>query len=293
MEPSPDEAVVVGIDRSADSTRGLVYAVRRAEREGCPLWLVNAVHEVLPVGPMLPLLAGDPLVDVGNQLLAEAADLVEDLSDGRVPTRVQVALGPVAELLAEVGRGAGLIVLGNRAGSGAGRLFDGSTTFGVVSRATCPVVSVPPAWDPGAVHGRMVAAVDGSEGSVAVLAHAFALAGRLDARLEILHCWRLDPFYSYLVDEWTVQEVWGTQSHRILEGLVARASSRHPGVPYETRLEYADVADALVAHGARADLLVMGRHGYGGPRTTGAPSFLGSVSRAVLRHATCPIEVLT
>lgn len=292
MEPRFDKPVVVGIDRSADSSRALAYAVREAEREHCALWLITAVHDVVPVGPMLPLLASDPLVDVGHELLAEADALVERLSEGRVRTHLQVALGPVAELLATAGRQARLIVLGHRTGSAAQRLFTGSTTFGVVARATCPVVSVPAAWDQGREHGRVVAAIDGSLGSAGVLAHAFALAARRHAELEIVHCWRLDPFYSYLVDEWSVQQEWGTQSHRIVESLVERAAAGRPDVRYETRMEYADVADTLVGRGARADVLVMGRHGHEGLATRMVSSLLGTVTRTVLQHAPCPVEVV-
>ncbi|WP_166847190.1 universal stress protein [Isoptericola sp. BMS4] len=292
MEPRHDEPVVVGIDRSADSSRALAYAVCEAEREHCSLWLITAVHDVVPVGPMLPLLASDPLVDVGHERLAEADALVERLSEGRVRTRLQVALGPAAELLATAGRQARLVVLGHRDGTRAQRLFTGSTTFGVVARATCPVVSVPEVWDQGREHGRLVAGVDGSAGSAAVLARAFALAAQRGARLEILHCWRLDPFYSYLVDEWSVQQEWGTQSHRIIDGLVARAAAGYPGVRYETRMEYADVADTLVRRAAEADVLVIGRHGRGGLGTRMVSSVLGTVTRTVLQHAPCPVEVV-
>jgi nucleotide-binding universal stress UspA family protein len=284
--------IVVGIDDSPDSSRGLAYAVRQAERDGCAVWLINAIHEIVPLGPMMPLLAGDPFVDVGNGLLAEADELVEALSGGRVRTRLQVALGPATDLLAAAGERARLIVLGHRSGSLVERIFTGSTTFGVVARVSCPVVSVPQEWDHGVEHRRVVAALDGSQGSAAVLEHAFAAAAQRDARLEIVHCWRLDPLYSYLVDEWSVQYEWGTQARRIIDGLVEHAAARHPGVRYETRLEYADVADTLVRRGTEADVLVMGRHGHGGLGTRVATVVVGTVTRAVVQHATCPVVVV-
>jgi nucleotide-binding universal stress UspA family protein len=292
MDTRQDRPIVVGVDGSPESARALAFGVRQAERDGCSLWLINAIHEVVPVGPMLPVLRGDPLVDVGHQLLAEARDLVEDLSDGSVATRLQVALGPAVELLAAAGGQARLVVLGHRSAPFVERMFTGSTTFGVVARAVCPVVSVPEGWAQDDDRGRVVAAVDGSRCSPEVLAHAFAVAAQRSARVEVLHCWRLDPFYSYLVDEWAVQEEWGAQAHGIVDALVADAARAHPDVPFENHLEYAGVADTLVRRSADADLLVMGRHGHGALGARMMAAVLGSVTRAVLQHARCPVEVV-
>jgi len=290
--PGPDRPIVVGIDGSPESSRALAYAVRRAEREHAGLWLVNAVHEIVPVGPMLPLISGEQLLDVGHQLLEEARSVVEDLSDGAVTARLQVALGPAVDLLVAAAERARLVVLGHRSASLLERMFTGSTTFGVVSRAVCPVVSVPHEWAPENDAHRVVAAVDGSRCSADVLERAFALAQERGAALEVVHCWRLDPFYSYLVDEWSVQEEWGIQAHGIIDGLVDVASRAHPDVPFELHLEYADVPDTLVRRSADADLLVMGRHGHGALGSRMIAAVLGSVTRAVLQHARCPVEVV-
>ncbi|SKC68887.1 universal stress protein [Krasilnikoviella flava] len=292
MGTTPDRPIVVGIDGSPEASRALAFAVRQAERDGCALWLVNAVHEIVPVGPMLPLISGEPLVDVGHQLLAEARDAVEEHSDGRVGVKLQVALGPAVEVLAAAGERARLIVLGHRSASLVERMFTGSTTFGVVSRAVCPVVSVPRDWAQEADSHRVVAAIDGSGCSAEVLEHAFAVAALRGARVEIVHCWRLDPFYSYLVDEWSVQEEWGVQAHGIIDGLIEEAARAHPDVPYESDVEYADVADTLVRYSAGAELLVIGRHGHGALGSRMIAAVLGSVTRALLQHARCPVEVV-
>ncbi|MGF0117183.1 universal stress protein [Promicromonospora sp. Marseille-Q5078] len=292
MGTTTGRPIVVGIDGSPEASRALAYAVRQAERDRCSLWLINAIHEIVPVGPMLPLISGDPLVDVGHQLLAEARDVVEDLSDGTVGVRLQAALGPAVEVLAAAGGQARLVVLGHRSASLVARMFTGSTAFGVVARATCPVVSVPHDWTQEADSHRVVAAVDGSRSSADVLAHGFAVAAQRSARLEIVHCWRLDPFYSYLVDEWSVQEEWGVQAHGIIDGLIDAAARTHPDVAYELHLEYANIAEALVRCSSGADLMVMGRHGHGALGSRMIAAVLGSVTRAVLQHAHCPVEVV-
>ncbi len=292
MRTTSDWPIVVGIDGSPEASHALRYAVREAEREGCYLWLVNAIHEIVPLAPMWPLLTSDTLVDVGHELLAEAQTVVEELSGGRVSVRVQAALGPAVDVLAAAGEHARLVVLGHRSPALMERIFTGSTTFGVAARASCPVLSVPRDFDADREHGIVVAAVDGTEISPHVLDRAFTVAAERSARLEIVHCWRLDPFYSYLIDEWSVQDEWRGHTSEVIDRLVEEASSTHPSVSFETWLEYADVTDTLVRHSKDADVLILGRHGHGTRPSALVAAVLGSVTRAVLHHARCPVEVV-
>lgn len=292
MRTTSDWPIVVGIDGSPEASHALRYAVREAEREGCYLWLVNAIHEIVPLAPMWPLLTSDTLVDVGHELLAEAQTVVEELSSNRVPVRVQAALGPAVDVLAAAGEHARLIVLGHRSPALMERIFTGSTTFGVAARASCPVLSVPRTLEQGEVQDRIVAAIDGTPISACVLEHAFATAAARSARLEIVHCWHLDPFYNYLIDEWSVQDEWRGQTHQVLDQLIADAASARPDVSFETVLEYADVTDSLVRHSKGADMLLLGRHGPGTRTAALVASVLGNVTRAVLQHAHCPVEVV-
>lgn len=292
METRLDRPIVVGLDGSPDSARALRYAVHEAQRLGCGLWLVNAIHELVPVAPMWPLLTSDTLVDVGHELLADAQFVVEDLSRATVPVQVETALGPAVQVLTTASEKARMVVLGHRSAGIVERLFTGSTTFGVVARASCPVVSVPHEWDQNQTHHCVVAAIDGSSVSAAVLAHAFASASELSARLEVVHCWHLDPFYSYLVDEWSVEQEWDAQTQGMINGFVDEWSERYPAVNVETRLEYAPIADTLVRYSKDTDLLIMGRQGHGGLGLRMAMAAPGSITRAVLQHAHCPLEVI-
>lgn len=59
-------------------------------------------------------------------------------------------------------------------------------------------------------------------------------------------------------------------------------------VPTELVVVHERAAEALVRAGERSSLLVVGRHRH----TIPLGPHLGSVVRAVLRHATCPVMVV-
>lgn len=292
MSSSRDPTIVVGIDGTRESVRALQFAVVEAERTGAVLSLVNAVHEVVPVAPLWPFLLSETLVDVGRELLAEARTTVAELADGPVECRLVTASGPATQALVSAGQGAHLVVLGHRSAGVLERLFTGSTTFGVVARATCPVVSVPPDWVHDRRYDHLVAAVDGSESSAAVLACAFASAQDRSATLDVVHCWRLDPFYDYLVDEASVRQEWRAATRDRIHEMVDRLSLDHASVDAELRLDYDDVSDALVRRSYRTDVLFVGRHGHGGLAARAATANPGSTARAVIQHAHCPVEVV-
>ena len=63
--------------------------------------------------------------------------------------------------------------------------------------------------------------------------------------------------------------------------------ARHPEVDVHIELMHMRPADALVERSGRSDLLVLGRS-WAKPTV----SHLGSVTRAVLREARCPVEVV-
>ena len=292
VNTAPDLPIVVGVDGSTDSSRALRFAIVEAERADSELWLVNAVHEAIPFAPMWPALTSETLTDAGHDLLDDARSLVEQVSDGRVKSRQMTALGPAVQILGSAAEQAQLVVLGHRSAGVVERLFTGSTTFGVVARAACPVVSVPSSWEADRRYDRLVAAVDGSPMSRAILARAFAAAQDRSAQLEVVHCWRLSPFYTNLLDEWSVRQEWTRQTSGLIQELVDEWSSRYPDVVVTTRMEYAEVADALVACSEHADVMYVGRHGHGGLGTRVAMTSPGSITRALLQHAHCPLEVI-
>ena len=73
-----------------------------------------------------------------------------------------------------------------------------------------------------------------------------------------------------------------------LDAAVDEALGAEPGVEVERKLAEGDAGDVLVAESADAELLVVGSHGRSGFKA----AILGSVSRHVVAHASCPVVVV-
>ena len=73
-----------------------------------------------------------------------------------------------------------------------------------------------------------------------------------------------------------------------LEAAVADALGADPAIEVDRRVVEGDAGEVLVAEAAKADLIVVGSHG----RTGLKAALLGSVSRHVVDHATCPVVVV-
>lgn len=283
----PGDVVVVGVDGSADASRAIRYAAEEVGRTGGRLRLVHVVPETVPMAAMMPLFGTDTLVEVGHRLLADAETQATSLLTDDAAVETVLAHGPRNEALLAHTRDAALVVLGRRP-SLLAHIRTGSTTSAVASRAACPVVGVPDEWDDAPRHGRVIAAVDGSSASREVLVAGLAAAHDRRARLVVLHAWRpLAPYESVLSGP-QAAETWQRQAEPVLWAMVAGLRAAHPDVEVQVDLHYERTADALVAAGRSADLMVLGRRGDG-------PSFgmhLGATPRALLRAGVCPIEVV-
>ncbi|HEX2427948.1 MAG TPA: universal stress protein, partial [Gaiellaceae bacterium] len=76
--------------------------------------------------------------------------------------------------------------------------------------------------------------------------------------------------------------------HAVLSSAVADAIGDDATVEVEQRIVEGDPGDVLVKEAAEADLVVVGSHGRSGLTA----ALLGSVSRNVVDHASCPVVVV-
>jgi nucleotide-binding universal stress UspA family protein len=197
--------------------------------------------------------------------------------------------GPITLALINASKHANLMVLGRRGLSGLDRLFAGSTSTSVGARAECPVVVVPHAWSAHGPYARVLVGVDGSARSLPALAMAVAEASSRSAELVVVHAWEAPaPYY---VDAAEIAELVDS-CRRTAELAVAETlagwSECHPDITVTRVFETRHPVEALVAHSAEADLLVIGTRGGGG-----VPGLaLGSVARAVVAGSCSPVMLV-
>jgi nucleotide-binding universal stress UspA family protein len=277
--------IVVGIDGTEDGLRAVDYAAVEAQATSSHLLLVHVVA-LTPTSMPLPTSSEDVLRRAGERAVEIA--LARALSAGMEPVdvRVRIVSGPVSTTLISATKQASLMVLGRRGLSGLDRVFAGSSSTGVSARAACPVVVVPHAWSLGRPYARVVVGVDGSARSLPALALAVAEASSRSAELLVVHAWQ--PPIPYYVDAAEIQDVVDscrqTAELAVCETL-AGWSEQHPDITITKVFETRHPVEALVAHSAQADLVVIGTRGGGG-----IPGLaLGSVARAVVAGSCSPV----
>jgi nucleotide-binding universal stress UspA family protein len=137
---------------------------------------------------------------------------------------------------------------------------------------------------------RIVVGVDGSTGSLAALRWAEREAGLRDAALHVVRAWedtakRVAPYAARACPPG------GPQDHRTAEGRlkadVTATLGPAPLVTVDVRVAEGLAARILLDHAVGADLLVLGS------ATRCAPDDIGPVARACLRHAPCPVVVVS
>jgi nucleotide-binding universal stress UspA family protein len=138
---------------------------------------------------------------------------------------------------------------------------------------------------------HIVVGIDGSEASKAALRWAVDEARARDARVTVVHAWRVPVEYGMYegmsVPESTVEEIEKAAEQTARE-TVADVLGSDTSVPVTTDVRCGPPSRELVEAAADADLLVVGSEGHG----AFAGMLLGSVSLHVLHHAPCAVTVV-
>jgi nucleotide-binding universal stress UspA family protein len=144
--------------------------------------------------------------------------------------------------------------------------------------------------------GSIVVGVDGSPPSVAALRFAAEEAELRNATLVAIHAWTyvspaaiVDPGMIPVSEDYVGQldaELDAAQTE--LDSAIAAAFPDGPPTGFTARVVEDSAGDALVAEAADAELLVVGSSGKSGLTS----ALLGSVSRHVVSHASCPVVVV-
>ncbi len=145
--------------------------------------------------------------------------------------------------------------------------------------------------------GSIVVGVEGSDASRAALRWGAEEARLRDARLTAVHVWSFVPpqpmgepgMLAVPAGDLAGQLSSGQEaSESVLRSTVLETLGSTPDREVEERLVEGDAGEVLVELSAEADLVVVGSRGAPGL----AAALLGSVSRHVVDHATCPVVVV-
>lgn len=147
---------------------------------------------------------------------------------------------------------------------------------------------------------RIVVGVDGSDTSKAALRWAVTAATGLGAELDVvrafryppaLHDWTAVPSNYGFLPELPPEDVVERGAHDETADLVTAELGAEPAVKVTVRAERIErrPAEVLVDAAAGALMLVVGRSGHGGISDL---LRVGSVARACVEHAPCPVVVV-
>jgi nucleotide-binding universal stress UspA family protein len=282
--------IVVGVDGSESSLRALTWAVAQAVSEGRSLTLVHAIHAVTPAymdaAAVYPQEARDALRADGQQVLAAAHAEVEHRAPGLEVHEI-IRFEDPRELLLELSKEAALIVLGSRGRGKLRSLLLGSVGVALVRHAHCPVVIHRPG-NPGTVRNGILVGADASEESRVVLEFAFREASLRGLPLTVVHCFwdvQAGDLGGYMVPEASFDP---ETEKMLLSESMAGMGEKYPDVAVTSSVARGQAHEVLIRLTERMDLVVVGAH-QSGPV---ARMLFGSVSVAVVEHASCPVAVV-
>jgi len=289
-------AVVAGYDGSEEARKAVRWAAEEAAARGRGLVVAHVVGfppvpEALPGGGAWPrpgfLEAGQETA----QRHAEAmlGDIARECRRAWPELTVSTRLlsGRAPDELARAAENAELLVIGSSGLTALPRLLVGSTANELLHDYHRPIVVV----RTGEAEGdrNVVVGVDGSETSREAIGFAYDFADRHGRALVALHVWSDLPLEAMAVtptehDRELIEE----RGKPLLDEALAGYRERYPDVPVHRVIAVDRPAHALAEQAEGAALLVVGSHGRGPLRR----ALLGSVSRAMVHHAPCPVAVV-
>jgi nucleotide-binding universal stress UspA family protein len=206
---------------------------------------------------------------------------------GRLRVRTELRYGDVAEQLVAAAReaNADLLALATHGRQGFARAWFGSVAEGVLAESPVPLLVLRSDAQPAARLRRVLVPLDNTPMSIAALDVARDLAVLTAARLhllEVIDAPSEPEGQSASSTDWEDIRV-GAQAH--LDGVVAQLYAR--GIVTTGEAAIGPIARTIgrVAREQEADLIIMGTHGFTGPRR----ALHGSIADEVVRTAGLPV----
>ena len=270
---TPSAGVLAGVDGSPATVGAVRWAAREAARRHLPLDLI----QVLPPSER----PRDELRSPSGRAhaLLEQARLAADAVAPEVPVRLSVVDGVAGPALVATATHARLLVIGARPSGGITDAGVGRTVAHVMGHAPCPVIVVPPNWEPteGADSRGVLVGVDGSAEALGAIAFGADVADRAGSTLfTVTVAPRLGG-----PDE-------DTQRRYLAEGGAGIATT-HPDLVVREVVRRGAASEALLdVARSGVSLVTVGSRGLGAV----GGALLGSTSQQIVRFAPCPVAVL-
>lgn len=280
--------VLVGVDGSEGSRDALALGQILTEPGG-RLVIVH-VHPYADVSSLLTGGHSERLLREASESVAQQIDKVLDDRTERDTLIVGGRSITAALQHAALETGADLIAVGSSRRSPPGRVLAGNVADGLLSGAPVPVAIAPRGYASTMRPLRVIGcAFDGSSEAAHALHFTDELARRLSARLQIIGVFQAPSFGNVSVSGAIGYRSVDDALRGALRADLDEATYRlNPGVRATTVLLDGLVAPTLITRSAELDLLVAGSRGYGRVRRV----LVGSVSRSLVRGASCPILVV-
>lgn len=297
--------ILVAIDEGEHRHVALEFAAADAVASGRDLRIVHVVHPLNRVVPRQPQGSErrppepDPEASTAHRLLDEAADVVRSRYGDSPAVRTEILEGMPLPVILEAAGESAKVYLQRRHLSPLDNVLNGPVVAGVAARSPVPVVVVPEAfsgWDlPG--RRRVTVAVKRTGHQEELLEEGFRTASRMQAGLKILRV--VEPHRLHGVMHGVSLpgrhhpehaaphvETLTTAELRLLEYLAAWRG-RFPEVPTRAQVLRQRAVIALLEATADSDVLLISR-----PPTRLPANALGTLSRALIREAVCPVAIV-
>jgi len=284
--------VVVAVDGSEASMRAAEWAAREAARRAAPLRIVSApgLPPQMRTNQASATTVANALRGIAARALGEAVDRVGEVATA-LSVDTDLLAGSPALAVAQSGAGAQLLVVGARGAGGFAALVLGSVSRYAATHAPCPVVVVHE--ETAAVHREIVVGLRDPADADAALGFAFEEAVLRGASLTAVHAipWfaPCTPAVSPIAGSLALAaaaEAAEAHAREYLAEVMCAWRQKYPRVHVTEDVVRCHPAHLLASLSARADLVVIGRHG-----TAGAPDG-SSIQHAVLGHAHGPVAVV-
>ncbi len=278
--------IVVAIDGSSGSKTALRWALHEAELRSASVKAVLAwtyLEQRHPDGSS-DFQAGYTEDDARAALDAAVSEVTSGAGVPAVEVAQEVVLDLPARAIVESAERADLLVVGARGLGGFQGLLLGSVSERVLETAPCPVVVIHEADDLRS-DGPVVVGIDGSKVGVQALHWAAEAARARGSAIRVVHAWQV-PGLGGLSLQGSVLGSAELAAEQVVQD--AREDPSLVGLDVDARHVMGSPAQALFDAAEGASLVVVGTRGHG----RFARAFLGSTSRQVVRHATCPVAVV-